>query len=98
MPDAGHQPSELLLDQHARGMSEVVAVVRVELRGERAAPFVAEIVGLRGELRRFVQLAADQLDQKLLGLDLRDLDVAVRVAVEQQLVRDAFGQEVQQRL
>jgi len=40
----------------------------------------------------------NKIDDELLSLDLGDLDVSVRVSVEQQLVGYLIGQEVEESL
>ncbi|MEN9470539.1 MAG: hypothetical protein RL630_2272 [Verrucomicrobiota bacterium] len=81
------------------GKAKCVAVVGIEIRRKRTAAFVAEVVGQGGETpfvcaSRFEVLQAGfhEVDEKALGIDAGYLDIAVRVAVEDELVGDVVGQ------
>ena len=98
---ARHHPRALLADEGGRGEAEGVAVVRVEGRGQRAAPLVPEIVVLERELARVRtrlgaprELGLEESAKQPLALDLGDLHVAVGVAVEEQLRTDLVRQQV----
>ena len=90
--DGGHVASQIVGDQRGGVVAQRVAVVGVEVRRSRATAFIAEEVGLRGELHVVARGAVvgldvgfDHRDEQFFRLDLGDLDVAVRVAVAEQL-------------
>ena len=101
--DCAHEPAEAHFDQNRGVHADAVAVVAVEVGGEGAAALVAEVVGDRGELVAVGaglaaggQLGFDQLHQELFGLDFGHLHVSVGVSVQQKLLADRPGQEVEQ--
>ena len=86
-------------DQHKGVVAQSIAVVGVKVGRESAAAFVAEEVmdgselavvgagGLAGS-----QIVLDHLGEELLGLDERNLNVAVRVTLEEELLLNGSGQ------
>ena len=95
----GHVACLAGADEARGGVTERVAIVGVVVRRRGAAAFVTEKVHLRGELAPVAtflfplrEAIVDHLGQQLLGLDERDLDIAVRIAVEGQLTGHALGQ------
>ena len=91
-------------DQCACGESEGVAVVCVEVGGGGATSLVSEEVALAGELDLLsggvedLDVRVDHLSEHLLGFNLRDLDIAVGVAVADQLRLDGGGKGLEDLL
>ena len=90
---------EFFPDEKRGGKAERVAVVGIEIRRKRTASLVAEVVGQGSETAfisagrlEVVQAGFHKVDEEALGIDAGDLDIAVRVAVEDELVGDVVGE------
>ena len=90
--DGRHVASQTSTDQCGGVVAQRIAVVGVEIRRSRATAFIAEEVGLRGELHVVARgtvvgldVRFDHRDEQFFRLDLGDLDVAMRVTVAEQL-------------
>ena len=88
-----------ILDQHECIVAQAVAVVSIEVGGECAASFVAEEVVLCTELALVgtslltcIQIVLDQSREQLLGLDQRDLNITMGIALQEQLLLNALRQ------
>ncbi len=93
-----------VLNQHEGVVAEGVAVIRIEIGRERAAAFIAEevmqgrelaLVGT-GSLARG-KVVLNEGGEQLFRLDQRNLNVAMRVALEEQLLLNAFRQNGEYR-
>mmetsp|Transcript_31742 Transcript_31742/g.81305 ORF Transcript_31742/g.81305 Transcript_31742/m.81305 type:complete len:396 (-) Transcript_31742:640-1827(-) len=89
--------------QRARRVAQVVAVGGVEVGWKRAAALVAKVVPDGGKLAAEgacrlprCELRLHHLDEQLLRLYLRHLHVAVRVAVQHELLRDGARQKAEE--
>ena len=97
--DGADVAGEFFADEKRGGETERVAIIGVEIRRKRTASLVAEVVG-QGSETAFVsagrlevfQAGFHEVDEEALGIDAGDLDIAVRVAVEDELVGDVVGE------
>ena len=91
------------MDQHARIVSQSIAVVRIKAGRQATTSLIPKEVALRVERARVhalrfqrIQLFLHAGHDELLRLDLRDLHVPVRIAVQRQLVAQRLRQIVEQ--
>ena len=103
--DAGHISGESLADEHGGVETERVAVLGVEVTGKGTTTLISEEVRLGLEVTIvFLVFASDlkfileEKDKEFLSVDLGHLHVAMRISVEQELVGDGVGQEVEEGL
>ena len=96
--------SESLAKQQCGSEAESIGVVRIEIRRHGATSFVAEIMRLRREATlefsggfHFLEAGFDEVDEEALSIDAGDLDVAVRVTVEDELIGNIVRQAAVKR-
>ena len=95
---------EALAEEKGGGEAERVGVVSIEIRRHGATALVAEIMRLGREAGfvgacgfHFLQARFDEVDEEALGVDAGDLHIAMRIAVEDELVRDVIRQAAIER-
>ena len=78
--------------------------MRIESGRKSAPAFITKEMALRDKFAfvsssfcSLFELCLQKKDEETLGINLRDLDIAVRVTVEKELVRDGSWQEVEER-
>ena len=96
--DLGQVTGVAVLDQHGCVVTQGVAVVSIEVGGESAAAFVTQEVMQGGELTLVgagslagSQVILNQSGEQLLGLNQGDLNVTVRIALQEQLLLNVLG-------
>lgn len=102
VPHAAHESGVPGLDDGSGVEAERVAVIAVEGSRKGTSSLISEVISQWLELSlvisSFFELLLHEVDDQLLCFNLGHLDVAVRVAVQQQLVGDISWQEVEERL
>ena len=103
--DTGHVSIDSLAEEDSSVQSKSIAVGRVEVGWQSASSFVTKEVTLWVKLtlvsavvRADFELLLQKQDQELLSVDLGHLHVTVRVSVEEQLLGDGRGQELEESL
>ena len=87
-----------ILNKHECVVAERIAIVGIEVRGECATALIAEEVMKRRELAVIgacslasLEVFCNERREELFRLDKRNLNVAVGIALEEELLLDGFG-------
>ena len=98
----GKVTGETVLDQHESVETEGVAVISIEIGRESATAFVTEEVVLCTELAlvcagffSLSELSLNHFGEELFGLDEGNLNVTVRVTLEEELLLDALRENIE---
>jgi hypothetical protein len=97
-PHATHQPRPSRLHNGTRCQTQTVAVVAVKGSGKGTSTLITKIVSQRRKftfmLSTLLELLMYQLNNELLSLYLRHLNITVWIPIKQQLISNILRQEI----